>query len=334
MTLPKPLTQEDCDLRDFAFMPLDVTRLRDSDLAALETPEACWAAVLLWCASWHQIPAASLPDEDRILANLAGFGRVVKEWMKVKDGALRGWIKCSDGRLYHPVVADKAITAWKSKLEQAWRTELARIKKHNQRHPDKQLPDISFDEFMSRRTSSNSPEDTVILSQGQNATVPQSSLEKPHPIDRDTDRDIDNKTHIASGSSNSTTGSPAGIVCARLKSDGILDVNPMHPKLLALLDAGLSVEEIAAVGPEAKQKSKGFAWILATAEGRRRDAATVLPIPEKQTKPWYITASGIEAKAAELGIDGRMPHIKPEVFKRAGITDEMVRKANIDWSGR
>ncbi len=111
----EPLTPPDCDLRDFAFMPLDVVRLRDSDLAALEAPEACWAAVLLWCASWHQIPAASLPDDDRVLANLAGFGRVVKEWQRVRSGALRGWVMCSDGRLYHPVIAEKANDAWNEK---------------------------------------------------------------------------------------------------------------------------------------------------------------------------------------------------------------------------
>lgn len=114
--LPAPLTPPDCDLRDFVFMPLDVVRLRDSDLAALESAEACWCAVLLWCASWHQLPAASLPNDDRILAQLAGFGKVLKEWLRIRDGALRGWIECSDGRLYHRVIASFANRAWEAKL--------------------------------------------------------------------------------------------------------------------------------------------------------------------------------------------------------------------------
>jgi hypothetical protein len=125
------------DLRDFAFMPLDVQRLRDSDLASDETPEACWAAVLLWCASWHQVPAASIPDSDQWQAKHTGYvsrGRVDQQWEKVKRGALRGWVACSDGRLYHPVIAEKAIDAWRSKLAQRHRAECARIKKHNQRH--------------------------------------------------------------------------------------------------------------------------------------------------------------------------------------------------------
>lgn len=121
-----PLVSADVDLRDFAFMPLDVVRLRDSGLTAKATGDEFRAAVLLWCASWHQQPAASLPNDDAELANLCGYARAIREWMKVKRGALRGWIECSDGRLYHPTVAAKANDAWESKLVQRARTESAR----------------------------------------------------------------------------------------------------------------------------------------------------------------------------------------------------------------
>ncbi len=112
--LPAPLTPLDCDLRDFAFMPPDVACLRDSDLAIQVGAEESRAAVLLWCGAWHQVPAASLPDDDKALAALAGYGRVVAEWRKYRDGALYGWVKCDDGRLYHPVVAEKARDAWQA----------------------------------------------------------------------------------------------------------------------------------------------------------------------------------------------------------------------------
>ena len=147
MTRPPALTPINCDLRDFQFMPLYVASLRDSELASNETPEACWAAVLLWAASWHQVPAASIPNDDKWMAKAAGYGRVVKEWMRVRSGALRGFIECDDGRLYHPVVAEKAREAWHSKLEQRWRTECARIKKHNERHHTS-LPRLSFVDWM------------------------------------------------------------------------------------------------------------------------------------------------------------------------------------------
>lgn len=145
--LPAPFTPIGCDLRDFAFMPLDVVRLRDSDLAVAAEADEFRCAVLLWCASWHQVPAASLPDDDKILAQYAGYGRVVKEWQKVRAGALRGWVKCSDGRLYHAVVSEKANEAWLAKLRQRLKTECARIKKHNERHGTK-LPFPEFDAWM------------------------------------------------------------------------------------------------------------------------------------------------------------------------------------------
>ena len=184
--LPHPLTPLDCDLQDFKFMPLDVGRLRDSDMASDETPEACWAAVLLWCTSWHQVPAASIPDSDSWLAKQAGYaqrGKISKEWAEVREGALRGWIKCSDGRLYHPVVAEKAIDAWESKLDQRWRTECGRIKKHNDRH-GLSLPRPSFDEWVSRGCPSGQrlpvPGDTGTLSLGTHPPCPDDVPEETH----------------------------------------------------------------------------------------------------------------------------------------------------------
>ncbi len=161
ISLPTPLTPPDCDLTDFSFMPLDVRRLRDSDLAALETPEACWAAVLLWCASWHQVPAASLPDDDRVLSNLAGYGRVIKEWQRIKEGALRGWIKCSDGRLYHPTVAGKALESWKSKVKYAYDKLADRTRKAAGKREKDGLPLVeilTLDEWISIGRPEHFPE--------------------------------------------------------------------------------------------------------------------------------------------------------------------------------
>ena len=117
--LPDPLVPADVDLRDFAFMPLDVVRLRDSGLTAKASGDEFRAAVLLWCASWHQVPAGSLPDDDDELANICGYSRSRREWAKVRQGAMRGWIACAGGRLYHHAVATKALEAWTLKLASA-----------------------------------------------------------------------------------------------------------------------------------------------------------------------------------------------------------------------
>lgn len=121
--LPAPLTPANCDLRGMPFMPVDIVRLFDSDLYALSTGEEFKAAFTLWGRAFLQVPAGSLPADDRILAHLSGAG---VRWPRVKDLALRGWIPCSDGRLYHPVVAEKAREAWEARLAQRARTEAAR----------------------------------------------------------------------------------------------------------------------------------------------------------------------------------------------------------------
>lgn len=179
-TLPAPLTPADCDLRDFPFMLLDVKRLRDSDMALTETPEACWAAVLLWCASWHQVPAGSLSDDDRVLANLAGYGRVVKEWRKHKAGALHGWVKCSDGRLYHKTVAEKANAAWKEKLAHHHGKLADRLRKINKAREDKRLAPFaipSLDEWLAsgRVDPSAVPEPSAAIPLESAAIPPEST---------------------------------------------------------------------------------------------------------------------------------------------------------------
>lgn len=121
--LPLPLTPPECDLRDYPWMPIDCTRLLTSETWMLGTDSERVAALTLWIKSWHQQPAGSLPDNDRMLAVLSDNAR---GWGKVREHAMRGWIKCSDGRLYHPVVCEKAAEAWALKLAQRARTEAAR----------------------------------------------------------------------------------------------------------------------------------------------------------------------------------------------------------------
>ena len=115
--MTKPLVPKHVDLRDFAFMPLDVVRLRDCDLTALSSDAGFRAAVLLWCAAWHQVPAGSLPDDDRILTRLSGFGRDEEAFASIREEAMRHFIKCDDERFYHPLICKKAMDAWRKKLQ-------------------------------------------------------------------------------------------------------------------------------------------------------------------------------------------------------------------------
>ena len=113
--LPEPLSQADCDLRGLHFMPLDVTRLLHSDTYALSSGTEFKAMLTLWAASWLQVPAGSLPNDDRIMAHFCHIS--VAQWETVKTIALRGWILCNDGRLYHAFIAERAMEALATRLE-------------------------------------------------------------------------------------------------------------------------------------------------------------------------------------------------------------------------
>ncbi|MDF0501605.1 DUF1376 domain-containing protein [Burkholderia cenocepacia] len=148
--LPNPLTPADCDLRNFREMPIDVPRLLGSDLVHDESPEACWSAMLLWCVSWHEVPAGSMPDNDEWLAKRAGYwhkGKLDPTWHDVRAGALHGWIKCTDGRLYHPVLAEKVNAAWFSKHRHAHDKLGERIRKRNKARAERGLAPLEVPEL-------------------------------------------------------------------------------------------------------------------------------------------------------------------------------------------
>lgn len=115
---PAPLVPSDVDLSGYGFMPLYGDRLFGSDFNAHCTDEEWRAGVTLWWAAWKQIPASSLPDDDIALCRLADLGRDVKTWKRLRENALRNFVKCSDGRLYHKVLAEFAIEAWDRRVKE------------------------------------------------------------------------------------------------------------------------------------------------------------------------------------------------------------------------
>lgn len=127
----EPLTPPDCDLTNFKYMPLEVARLRKSTewRQGKKNPEVAFYSLNLWMASWHEVPSGSLEDDDDALADAAMCDS--RRWPKVREKVLRKWVKCSDGRLYHPVVAEKANESWEAKHQN--REGLARAREAKKR---------------------------------------------------------------------------------------------------------------------------------------------------------------------------------------------------------
>ncbi|TWI69039.1 uncharacterized protein DUF1376 [Pseudoduganella lurida] len=338
--LAAPLTPADCNLQDFAFMPLDVVRLRDSDLAVTAEADEFRCAVLLWCAAWHQVPAASLPDDDKVLAQYAGYGRVVKAWQKVRAGALRGWIKCADGRLYHPVVAEKANEAWMAKLRQRLKTECARIKKHNERHGTS-IPFPDFDSWLSSGCPTGQPlfvpSDKPKVSQGQTRSVTGEKQSKGQ----------------GEGQGQLTTNPESGGSSDSTREDYDDDRLPPRPTLagvdpsmravaIATLLTGAGVRKVTAFHPDVAvtwaQDERVTDVLLLDAVKRARESLgdepfhvpylkpivveLLNPPPPKPAKPkaddwaWKRSNQGIDAKGRELGLFARGGETYPDFAAR------------------
>lgn len=76
-----------------------------------------------------------------------------------------------------------------------------------------------------------------------------------------------------------------GEACKAMKAAGMASVSPSSPDLIALLDAGITLAELVDATKYAVEKQKPFSYALKTAEGRRRDAARIAPLPAAGAAP-------------------------------------------------
>lgn len=165
--LPEPMTPADCDLRGYEFMPLFGQRLFGSHFysLALQNPRAGIAAQKLWWEAWQQCPAGSLPDDDFTLCRLADFGADLKAWAKAKAVALHGFIRCTDGRLYHPLLCEHARHAFERRRKERERKAALRSRDKPQSTPpsggDIQPPSHSLSRGTSGGTSEGRDAESV-----------------------------------------------------------------------------------------------------------------------------------------------------------------------------
>jgi len=126
-----------------------------------QRPELAFYLINLWMAAWHSRPAASLEDDDSILSNLAMCDPA--RWSEVRAECLRGWIKCSDRRLYHPFLSLKAPEVWthserfrRAQSEKGKKSALARLKNKGNSDNHGSTPDDPHPSHGSARVQPNS----------------------------------------------------------------------------------------------------------------------------------------------------------------------------------
>ncbi len=124
-TRPAPLVPADTDLRRYLWFPLPVAEITRGAWWLNATPSAKGVMLTLMCEAWHQIPAASLPSDRRSLTRL---GHVPSKTGRVMAEIMSEWVMCSDGRLYHPMLAESAISILDNTKKMTQKTAAGRAK--------------------------------------------------------------------------------------------------------------------------------------------------------------------------------------------------------------
>ena len=150
---PEPLVPAEIDLRGDGGFILDLGRIAASEFVARSSGDAFKAAFRLWCLAWQQVPASSLPDDDRVLAAWSGTGAA---WPEVKAMVLSGFVLCRDGRLYHRTLSELALEAWQAKQKAAVRRAQSAERRHRSRQRQ-QARAGNADEARDTRGSSDAP---------------------------------------------------------------------------------------------------------------------------------------------------------------------------------
>lgn len=102
----------------------------------------------------------------------------------------------------------------------------------------------------------------------------------------------------------------AGAVCITLRAKGVQSVNPSHPDLVALLEAGTDIGSFAAAAEKAVKAGKGsFAYVLAVVKGQAADSQRLAANARASPQPQSRADRQLETAALLTG--ARRPQPKP-----------------------
>lgn len=121
------------------------------------------------------------------------------------------------------------------------------------------------------------------------------------------------------------TPTPAGVVCKALRSAGVAAVNPSSPTLLALLDAGATVEEFISAAQKAEGKSHPFEYLLRIVQNERQRAKTIAPTLHHGAMPSKApSAAELRVLQAVPGIAA--PHLRKQSLFPMEVVDDVAPK--------
>lgn len=260
MTLPAPYPA-DTRAKGWRF-EIDYEKVEQSSTWALAPADMRPWLLMLWVTAWKQVPCGSLDNDDALIA--ARIGMPSKAFTKHREVLRRGWWLAEDGRLYHDTIALRVLEMMEYRRKEAERRGRNRVK----------------------------PPPVPPMSRGTHAGQQQDNTGSP---DTGTGTGTGTIPSLRSGSAPANPGE----ACKAMKAVGMQSVSPSHPKLISLLEAGITIPELVDAATHAVQNSKPFAYALATAEGRRRDSVTAA-LPAAGNKQEALEASNAAVAARFL----------------------------------
>lgn len=299
MTDPRPAPYPpDTRAKGWRF-ELDYERIEQSATWGLTTlkPEARPWLLMTWYAAWKQTPCGSMPADPEVFAGLIGASEAT--FAKYKKLLLRGWWLADDGRLYHDTLVLRVLEMRKQRRSDADRQADNRAKKAAEL-----LAEQERQAAVSRVTPG------VVHPKSSTGTGTSTGTHtEDHPdaggvVGAGLDGEFDPGQFV--GGAQPTA---AGALCRSLRQAGIADVNPGHPRLLALLEAGAQPAEFTGFAAHALDKAPGnaFVYLLGAVEGERRRATATAgqlhrgPLPNKQEAIEQRNAAAGDEWLAEQG---------------------------------
>lgn len=110
-------------------LPLDYERIEQSDTWAIASPEQRPWLLMLWLTAWRQVPVASLPEKDLLIA--ARIGMPLEQFIQWKEILLSGWELATDGRLYHKTLTEHVLGMSEKRVKDRERVAEYRAKLKN-----------------------------------------------------------------------------------------------------------------------------------------------------------------------------------------------------------
>ena len=236
--------------------------------------------LLLWAEAWEQTPCGSLPNDDELLCLLLDVEP--DEFAKMRPVLMRGWWLGDDGRLYHDTITDRVLDMLKARAGNAKRVAEHKAKKRDERVGNA-LPTGQQQGCQHGSNDTGTGRQIRDTENYPDAGGCANALE---------DGEFDPGEFVGH-----IQPTQAGALCRDLRLAGIADVNPGHPRLLALLAAGAQPAEFTGFVPVALDKNPRtpFTYLLGMVEGERTRAAAMAGQLHRGAMP----AAPMTAKAAE-----------------------------------